>query len=105
MRGDCSRVALGSADPIPRSCPAAESGHSQGQIAVRGCGKVARRANHFRFSEFVSILKIKNISLLPKAKSGAYLSPSRPNQRGARDRHERGTGMRWTQKLRLTSVA
>ena len=26
--------------------------------------------------------EIKNISLYPKAKSGAYLSPSRPDQRG-----------------------
>src|SRR5204862_4434278 len=33
-------------------------------------------------------------------KSVAYLSPSRPDQRGARDRHERGTGMRWTPMLR-----
>src|SRR6476620_4957383 len=38
-------------------------------------------------------------------KTGLYPLPSRPDQRGARDRHERGTGMRWTRKLRLTSAA
>ena len=31
--------------------------------------------------------------------------PVSPDKRGARDRHERGTGMRWTRKLRLTSAA
>jgi hypothetical protein len=49
--------------------------------------------------------RTKNISLFPKGKSGAHLSPSRPDKRGVGHRHERGTGMRWTPKLRLTSVA
>ena len=37
---------------------------------VKPCGRLARRANHFRFSEIVSSPKIKNISLYPKGKSG-----------------------------------
>jgi len=53
---------------------------------------VARRANLFGFTELMSSPKIKNISLYPKAKSGAYLSPSRSDQRGARDRHDVGRG-------------
>jgi hypothetical protein len=65
----------------------------------------ARRANQFRFSEIMSSPGNKNISLYPKPKSGLYPLPSRPDQRGARDRHERGTGMRWTRKLRQTSAA
>src|SRR5260221_6721470 len=56
-----------------------------------GCDKVARR-RHFCFPEIVSSPKIKNISLFPKAKSVAYLWPSRPTQRGVGHRHERGTG-------------
>ena len=44
--------------------------------------KLTRRANHFGFAENLSSPKIKNISLFPKAKSGAHLSPSRPGKRG-----------------------
>ena len=33
------------------------------------CVKLTRRANHFRFTEFVSSPEIKNISLYQKAKS------------------------------------
>jgi hypothetical protein len=59
---------------------------------LRRRDKLTRRANQFRFTEMVSSPEIKNISLFPKAKSALYLSPSRSDQRGARDRHERGTG-------------
>ena len=47
----------------------------------------------------------KNISLKPSGKSALSLRPSRPDKRGARDRHETWDGMRWTRMLRLTSVA
>ena len=46
------------------------------KIARRCCGRreilqiLARRANHFRFTEIMSSPKIKNISLLTKVKSG-----------------------------------
>ena len=59
---------------------------------------------HFCFSEYMSSPKIKNISLYPKGKSGAYLSPSRPAQRGVGHRHERGTGMRWTRMEPVTTA-
>jgi hypothetical protein len=49
--------------------------------------------------------QIKKYFAFTEMQIRAYLSPSRPDQRGARDRHERGTGMRWTRKLRLTSAA
>ena len=49
--------------------------------------------------------QIKKYFAFPEMQTGLYPTPSRPDQRGARDRHERGTGMRWTRKLRLTSAA
>ena len=49
--------------------------------------------------------QIKKYFAFPEMKTGLYPPPSRPDQRGARDRHERGTGMRWTPKLRQTSAA
>jgi hypothetical protein len=47
---------------------------------------------------------IFRILLDPKAKSPAYPSPSRPNQRGVAQRHGRRSGMRWTLAARLTGV-
>src|SRR6266700_4937931 len=44
------------------------------------------------YTKLMSSLEIKNISLFPKAKSGAYLSPSRPAERGVGHRRERWTG-------------
>jgi hypothetical protein len=41
-------------------------------ISRAACDKSTRRANHFRFTEIVSSLEIKNISLLQKDKS-AYI--------------------------------
>jgi len=38
-----------------------------------GCGKITRRASHFRFSEIVSSPEIKNISVFIDPKSGAHL--------------------------------
>jgi hypothetical protein len=64
------------------------------------CARLTRRANHhFRFTEFMSSPAIKNISLSVHPKSPAHFPPSRSGKRGARDRHERGTGMRWTPRL------
>ena len=67
--------------------------------------KIARRANHLPI--FGSRVKPQNKKYFAftEMQIRAYLSPSRPDQRGARDRHERGTGMRWTRKLRQTSAA
>jgi hypothetical protein len=59
------------------------------------CDKLTRRANHFVFSEIVSSpksIRIENISLLQKGKSGAHLSASCSAKRGVGRRHERGTG-------------
>jgi hypothetical protein len=47
-----------------------------------GRDKTTRRANDFCFSQIVSRPEMKNISLFPKAKSGLYPLPSRPDQRG-----------------------
>jgi hypothetical protein len=47
------------------------------------CGKLTRRANHFRFSEIVSSPEIKNIPLLPPGKSALRLPPSCTHKRGA----------------------
>jgi hypothetical protein len=38
----------------------------------------------------------KNIPLKPSGKSALSVCPSRPDKRGARDRHETRGGMRWT---------
>ena len=59
-----------------------------------------RRANSFCFTEIPVKRKIyldrKYFCFKQNAKSALYLSPSRPDQRGDHDRHDRGTGMRWT---------
>ena len=47
----------------------------------------------------------KKYFAFPEGQISATSDASRPGQRGARDRHERGTGMRWTRKLRQTSAA
>jgi hypothetical protein len=75
-----------------------------GFVQMLAFGRSGREQAHFWFSEHVSSPKIKNISLFQKYKSGLYLLPSRPAQRGARDRHERGTGMRWTRMEPVTTA-
>ena len=47
----------------------------------------------------------KKYFAFPEGRNSAYLLPSRPDKRGVGHRHERGTGMRWARKLRLTSAA
>ncbi|MET3841604.1 hypothetical protein ABIE49_003682 [Bradyrhizobium sp. OAE829] len=61
------------------------------------CDKTTRRANHFRFSEGVSSPGTENISVYQNCKSGAYVWPSRPTQKGVGRRHGRwaGCGGRW----------
>src|SRR5258705_13304995 len=61
--------------------------------------KTTRRANHFRFTEFVSSPKIKNISLYPKEKSGHIFGHPVP-VRGALAIVTTRDGSRWTRSAR-----
>src|SRR5258705_12695895 len=64
---------------------------------------LARRANHFGFTEIVSSPKIKNISLYPKANQG-HIVGHPVLLRGALAIVTTRGGLRWTPMLRLTSA-
>ena len=71
-----------------------------GFVQMLAFGRSGREQAHFWFSEHVSSPKIKNISLFQKAKSGHIYRHPVPTRGAYHDRHDRGTGMRWTRKLR-----
>ena len=49
--------------------------------------------------------ELKNISLFPKCEQWHIYRHPVPLRGAYHDRHERGTGMRWTPKLRQTIAA
>jgi hypothetical protein len=65
---------------------------------------MARRANHFRFTEIMSSPGCKNF-LLFSISNRWYDCPIPPGKGTARDRHEPRGGVRWTPRHALTSGA
>ena len=57
------------------------------------------------YRKYVSRPEMKNISLFRSANQWHIYRHPVPTQRGVGHRHERGTGMRWTRRLQLTSAA
>ena len=78
-------------------------GHPVSEDRWRGTVDICPTGNQIPIIGICVKPQNKKYFAFPEMKTGLYPPPSRPDQRGARDRHERGTGMRWTLRLRVTT--
>jgi hypothetical protein len=76
------------------------------QIDASGRDNTARRANHFHFDRAQPVQPLtQKYSAGPVGQIIDLTRRVSPDERGVAQRHQRAGRMRWTRKLRLTSVA